>query len=167
MHDELTQVDLDKMKAELTHRIQTLRPKLIEEVQEARAHGDLSENFEYRCAKQAKNRNDSRIRYLQAMVRTAQVITVDSDGDKVGLFDTVVVHNSVLKKEQTLRIVTTLRQNVLKGLISKESPAGMALLGKSVGDTVSVTPEGRASYTMEIRSIEKGVDDDTLDIAGY
>lgn len=155
MHDELTQVDLDKMKAELTHRIQVLRPQLIAEVQEARAHGDLSENFEYRCAKQAKNRNDSRVRYLQAMVRTAKVITVDSGDEEIGLFDTVVVYNSVLKKEQTLRIVTTLRQNVLKGLISKESPAGSALLGKKVGDIVTVTPEGRPSYSMEIRTIEK------------
>ncbi|WP_409967919.1 GreA/GreB family elongation factor [Bengtsoniella intestinalis] len=167
MHDELTQVDLDKMKQELTHRIQTLRPKLIEEVQEARAHGDLSENFEYRCAKQAKNRNDSRIRYLQAMVRTAKVITIDSDNDAIGLFDTVTVYNSVLKKEQILRIVTTLRQNVLQGLISKESPAGVALLGKQVGDIVTVTPEGRPSYTMEVRHIQKGTDDDSLDIAKY
>lgn len=167
MHDELTQVDLDKMKAELTHRIQVLRPQLIAEVQEARGHGDLSENFEYRCAKQAKNRNDSRVRYLQAMVRTAKVITIDSGAEGVGLFDTVVVYNSVLKREQTLRIVTTLRQNVLKGLISKESPAGSALLGKQVGDTVTVAPEGRPSYSMEIRTIEKGTDDESLDIAGY
>ena len=96
MYDELTAVDIKKMQEELDHRIRVLRPQLIEEVQTARAFGDLSENFEYKCAKQAKNRNDSRIRYLERMIRTAKVISAASQEDAVGLFDTVVVFNQKL-----------------------------------------------------------------------
>ena len=91
MYDELTEVDIQKMQEELNHRIQVLRPQLIEEVQTARAFGDLSENFEYRCAKQAKNRNESRIRYLEGMIRTAKVIDTRSGANSVGLFDWVTV----------------------------------------------------------------------------
>ena len=109
MYDELTEVDIKKMQEELDHRIRVLRPELIEEVQTARAFGDLSENFEYKCAKQAKNRNESRIRYLQNMIRTAKVIEVKQQENVVGLFDTVVIYNEMLKKEMTIRIVTTLQ----------------------------------------------------------
>ena len=91
MYDELTQVDIDKMKAELEHRRLTLRPKLIEDVQTARAFGDLSENYEYKVAKQEKNRNDSRIRYLQRMIKTARVIEDHSRADTAGLYDTVEI----------------------------------------------------------------------------
>ena len=120
MYDELTEVDIRKMQEEMDYRIRELRPQLIEEVQTARAFGDLSENYEYKCAKQAKNRNDSRIRYLERMIRTAKVIKVQEQADAVGLFDTVTIYNEMLKKEMTVRIVTTLRQDALKGLISKE-----------------------------------------------
>ena len=162
MYDELTAVDIRKMKEELEHRIQVLRPQLIEEVQTARAFGDLSENFEYKCAKQAKNRNDSRIRYLEQMIRTARVIEVKDREYAVGLFDRVTVYNEMLKKEMVLRVVTTLRQDALKGLISKESPVGQALLGKRAGDRVQITLD-----FMEIRSIEKGEDDESLEISRY
>ena len=118
MHDELTQVDIDKMKEELQHRIQVLRPQLIEEVKVARSFGDLSENFEYKAAKREKNRNDSRIRYLERMIRTAKVIEVKDQGDRAGLFDKVTIYNELAKQEMTLQIVTTLRQDALKGLIS-------------------------------------------------
>ena len=111
MYDELTAVDIQKMKEELDHRIRVLRPKLIEDVQTARAFGDLSENFEYKCAKQEKNRNESLIRYLERMIKTAKVIEVDSAQDAIGLFDTIVVYNEKLQKEMTFRIVTTLRQD--------------------------------------------------------
>ena len=124
MYDELTAVDIQKMQAEINYRVRELRPQLIEEVQTARAFGDLSENYEYKCAKQAKNRNDSRIRYLERMIRTAKVIEVKETADAVGLFDTVTVYNEMMKKEMIVRIVTTLRQDALKGLISKESPVG-------------------------------------------
>ena len=167
MYDELTEVDIRKMQEELDHRIRVLRPQLLEEVQTARAFGDLSENFEYKCAKQAKNRNESRIRYLQGMIRTAKVITVKPQDNAVGLFDTVVIYNEMVKKEMTIRIVTTLRQDALKGLISKESPVGKALMGRRVGERVQVEVSPTVKYFVEIRSIEKGTDDETLDISTY
>ena len=111
MYDELTAVDIQKMQEEIDYRVRELRPQLIEEVQTARAFGDLSENYEYKCAKQAKNRNDSRIRYLERMIRTAKVIEVKETADAVGLFDTVTVYNEMMKKEMIVRIVTTLRQD--------------------------------------------------------
>ena len=167
MYDELTEVDIRKMQEEMDYRIRELRPQLIEEVQTARAFGDLSENYEYKCAKQAKNRNDSRIRYLERMIRTAKVIKVQEQADAVGLFNTVTIYNEMLKKEMTVRIVTTLRQDALKGLISKESPVGQALMGHRVGDRVQVTVSPELKYTVEIRSIEKGTDDESLDISSY
>ena len=167
MYDELTEVDIRKMQEEMDYRIRELRPQLIEEVQTARAFGDLSENYEYKCAKQAKNRNDSRIRYLERMIRTAKVIKVQEQADAVGLFDTVTIYNEMLKKEMTVRIVTTLRQDALKGLISKESPVGQALMRHRVGDRVQVAVSPELKYTVEIRSIEKGTDDESLDISSY
>lgn len=167
MYDELTEVDIQKMQEEINYRTRVLRPQLIEEVQTARAFGDLSENFEYRCAKQAKNRNDSRIRYLERMIRTAKVIAPQSQDDAVGLFDRVTIYNEMTKGEMTLRIVTTLRQDALKGLISKESPVGKALLGRHVGDRVTVEVSPELKYQVEVRAIEKGGDDDTLDISAY
>ena len=167
MYDELTEVDIKKMQEELDHRIRVLRPELIEEVQTARAFGDLSENFEYKCAKQAKNRNESRIRYLQNMIRTAKVIEVKQEESVVGLFDTVVIYNEMMKKEMTIRIVTTLRQDALKGLISKESPVGQAVLGHRAGDRVEVVVSPTMKYFLQIRSIEKGTDDESLEISSY
>lgn len=167
MYDELTEVDIRKMQEEMDYRIRELRPQLIEEVQTARAFGDLSENYEYKCAKQAKNRNDSRIRYLERMIRTAKVIKVQEQADAVGLFDTVTIYNEMLKKEMTVRIVTTLRQDALKGLISKESPVGKAVLGRRAGDRVQVDMGGGRSYWITIRSIEKGTDDGSIPIGSF
>ena len=167
MYDELTEVDIRKMQKEIDYRVRELRPQLIEEVQTARALGDLSENYEYKCAKQAKNRNDSRIRYLERMIRTAKVIEVKDTADTVGLFDSVTIYNEMVKKEMTLRIVTTLRQDALKGLISKESPVGRALMGRRAGERVEVTVSPEMKYTVEIRKIEKGTDDESLDISSY
>ena len=165
MYDELTEVDIRKMQEEMDYRIRELRPQLIEEVQTARAFGDLSENYEYKCAKQAKNRNDSRIRYLERMIRTAKVIKVQEQADAVGLFDTVTIYNEMLEKEMTVRIVTTLRQDALKGLISKESPVGQALMGHRVGDRVQVAVSPELKDAVESRSIEKGTDDEEMDIS--
>ena len=167
MYDELTEVDIKKMQEEINHRVRVLRPQLIEEVQTARAFGDLSENFEYKCAKQAKNRNESRIRYLERMIRTAKVIEVKGQEDTVGLFDKVTMFNEMVKKEMTIQIVTTLRQDALKGLISKESPVGQALMGHKVGDRVQVEVSPTMKYFVEIRSNEKGTDDESLDISTY
>ena len=167
MYDELTKVDIDKMKAELDHRRLELRPKLIEDVQTARAFGDLSENYEYKVAKQEKNRNESRIRYLERMISTAKVIEVEEREGTVGLFDHVLLYNEKLGKEQTIQLVTTLRQNALKGLISKESPVGRAVLGKKVGDRVEIVVSPEMKYTVEIREITPGEDDSSLEISSY
>ena len=167
MYDELTEVDIKKMQEEIDHRVRVLRPQLIEEVQTARAFGALSENFEYKCAKQAKNRNESRIRYLERMIRTAKVIEVKGQDDTVGLFDKVTVFNEMVKKEMTIQLVTTLRQDALKGLISKESPVGKALMGHKVGERVQVEIDQTRKYFMEIKAIEKGFDDESLDISAY
>ena len=167
MYDELTEVDIKKMQEEIDYRIRVLRPQLIEEVQTTRAFGDLSENFEYKCAKQAKNRNESRIRYLERMIRTAKVIEVREQADAVCLFDKVTIYNEMVKKEMTIQIVTTLRQDALKGLISKESPVGQALMGHRVGDRVQVEVSPTMKYFVEVRAIEKGEDDESLEISAY
>ena len=167
MYDELTQVDIDKMKAELEHRRLTLRPKLIEDVQTARAFGDLSENYEYKAAKQEQNRNKSRIRYLERMIATAKVIEVNEKEGTVGLFDHVALFNEKLGKEQNIQLVTTLRQNALKGLISKESPVGKAVMGHKKGDRVTVHVSETYSYDIVIRDVQKGSDDESLPISSY
>ena len=167
MYDELTEVDIKKMQEEIDHRVRVLRPQLIEEVQTTRAFGDLSENYEYKCAKQAKNRNESRIRYLERMIRTAKVIEVRGQEDTVGLFDKVTIFNEMMKKEMTLQLVTTLRQDALKGLISKESPVGKALMGRRAGERVQVEVSPTVKYFVEIRNIEKGEDDESLEISSY
>ena len=167
MYDELTQVDIDKMKAELEHRRLELRPKLIEDVQTARAFGDLSENYEYKVAKQEKNRNDSRIRYLQRMIKTARVIEDHSRADTAGLYDTVEILMENTGKTRKIQLVPTLRQDALKGLISKESPVGKALLGRQVGDRIQVEVSPEVKYWVEIRAIEKGRDDESLEISSY
>ena len=167
MYDELTQVVIQKMRDEIDYRTRELRPKLIEEVKVARGFGDLSENFEYKAAKREKNRNDSRIRYLQRMVDTAKVISDHSSGDVVGLFDKVVIYIPDDDEEQTIRLVTTLRQNALEGFISKESPVGKAVMGHKKGDRVTVHVNETYSYDIVIRDVQKGSDDETLPISSY
>lgn len=167
MHDELTKIDIQKMREELEHRRNVLRPQLIEEVKVARGFGDLSENFEYKAAKREKNHNDSRIRYLEKMIATAVVIDTASADDEIGLFDTVTVFMEDEHEEAVFRIVTTLRQNPLEGLISKESPVGAALLGHKVGDTVHIQVNDRYGYDAKIMKIEKGTDDEDLPITKF
>ena len=167
MHNELTKMDLKKMQEELDYRRITLRPQLLEEVKVARSFGDLSENFEYKAAKQEKRRNDSRIRYLERMIKTAKVIDTDSRPDEIGLFDKVVIYIEEDDEEQTIELVTTLRQNALQGLISKESPVGKAVMGHKAGERVLVQVNENYSYYIQIRSVEKGTDDDSLPISSY
>lgn len=167
MYNELTEVDIRKMQEEIDYRMRVVRPKCVEDLKTARAFGDLSENFEYKAAKREKNRNDSRIRYLQRMVDTAKVITDHSAGDTVGLFDSVVIYIPDDDEEQTIRLVTTLRQNALEGLISKESPVGKAVMGHRAGETVHVQVNEDVGYDIVIRSVEKGQDDDSLPISAY
>ena len=159
MHNELTRIDLEKMQQELDYRRITLRPQLLEEVKVARSFGDLSENFEYKAAKREKNRNESRIRFLENMIKTARVYEDKSDANTIGLYDKVTLWLPEDEEEEVWQIVTTVRQDPLRGLISKESPAGRALLGKSAGDTVFIQVNKDFGYEVVVRSIEKGQDD--------
>ena len=167
MHNELTQKDLDLMRKELDHRRIVLRPQLLEAVKEARSFGDLSENFEYKAAKQEKNRNESRIRFLENMIKTAVVISDASGSDQVGLYDKVTVYMEDDDEEEVYQIVTTMRQDALKGLISKESPVGRCLLGRRVGDRVHIQVNENYGYDAVIRAIEKGCDDGEIPLNRY
>ena len=167
MYDELTAVDIRKMQEEVDYRRLELRPKLLEDVKTAREFGDLSENFEYKAAKREKNRNDSRIRYLERMIKTAKVIDAASKSDEIGLFDKVTIYIEEDEEEQVIELVTTLRQNALKGLISKESPVGKAVMGHRAGERVPVEVSPDYSYYIQIRKVEKGADDESLPISTY
>lgn len=154
MYNELTQKDIDKMNEELDYRVLVLRPQILEEVKFARSHGDLSENAEYHAAKRERGRNESRIRYLKNMIKTATVISDESRDDEVGLYDKVTILMAGTK-EMTVGLVTTFGHDTLSGLISKESPVGKAILGKKVGETVTVTVNAEVSYPVKILAIEK------------
>ena len=158
MRNELTQKDIELMKQELDHRRLVLRPQLIEAVKEARAFGDLSENFEYKAAKKEKNRNDSRCRYLENMIKSAVVISDKSADGTVGLYDKVTLYVEEDEEEIEVQIVTTMRQDALKNLISKESPVGKAVFGRKIGDRVSVQVNEHYSYDVVIRNIVPGED---------
>lgn len=167
MHDELTLVDIKKMQEEIDYKTRVLRPKLIEDLQTARAFGDLSENYEYKAAKQELRKCDSRLRYLKRMIATAKVIEAGGADDQVGLFDKVEIYIEEDDETETIELVTTLRQDALKGYISKESPLGRAVIGKKVGDRVSVKASDTYSYFVTIRSITKGTDDESLPISSF
>jgi transcription elongation factor GreA len=166
MYDELTKVDIQKMQEEIDYRI-SLRPQLRADVQQARELGDLSENDEYRTAKREKGKNDSRIRYLQNMIATAKIIEDNSGEDQVGLFDLVTLYIEEDDEEEQFRLVTTLRENVLGGCVSKESPLGKAVMGKKLGDRVHIQVNSTYGYTAVIRAIEKGEDDPSLPITSF
>ena len=159
MYNELTQSDIRKMEEEIEFRKLVERPRLIADVKEARAHGDLSENFEYYAAKREKNKNESRIRYLERMIRSAQVISDASKEDEVGINNTVTVEFLEDGEQEVYRIVTTVRGNSLEGLISNVSPLGSALLGHKVGDVVHVKMGENAGYDVKIVALDKTTDD--------
>lgn len=167
MYDELTPSDIKKMEEEIRHRKAVIRPQILEEVKEARAQGDLSENFEYHAAKKVKNQNESRIRYLEKMIRTATIISEDSAADEVGINNTVTVEFADDGSVETYRIVTTVRGNSLEGLISNESPMGKALLGKKEGEIVHVQVNPSIGYEVKILKIEKTGDDDSIQLRGF
>lgn len=164
MYNELTEVDIQKMQEEIEYRLRVVRPKCVEDLKTARGFGDLSENYEYKAAKQELRRCDSRLRYLRKMIDTARVIKADSAADQVGLFDTVDVYFEDEGETERLCIVTTLREDVMQGIISKDSPVGRAIMGKRVGDRAVVRVSDGVSYTVRIDKIEKGSDDDSLPI---
>ena len=166
MYDELTKQDIAKMQAELDER-KRLMPELIEEVKRTRAFGDLSENFEYKEAKRVKNRNGSRIRYLENMIKSAHIIDSDSAEDEVGLYDKVEIYIPEDDETQMIQVVTTIRTDPLKGLISRESPFGKAILGKKAGDSFTVFVNESYSYEAVIKSITKCEDDGSAPILQY
>ncbi len=167
MYDELTKVDIDKMKEELEYRITVVRPQILEEVKFTRSFGDLSENAEYHAAKRERGKNESRIRYLRNMIKTAKVINPENHPDEVGIFDTVEYYVEEDDAVEKVRIVTALRQNSLERLISRFSPMGKALMGRKTGDRVYVKVDDEYGYYIVIRSIEKGTDDASLEIRKY
>ncbi len=154
MNDKLTKEDIRDMEKEIEHRKLVERPALLESVKEARAQGDLSENFEYYAAKKAKNENESRIRYLERTIRTAQIVEDDMREDQAGLNKSVTVKMLDDGSEETYKIVTTMRGDSLSGRISIESPLGRALMGHRTGDKVTVHVNSEISYDVEIIKIE-------------
>ncbi len=166
MYDRLTKKDIEKMEQELEHRKLVVRKEALEDVKEARAHGDLSENFEYKAAKRVKNQNESRIRYLERMIKTAQVIEDDSAESEVGLNDTVVVYIEEDDCEEEYKIVTTVRCDALQNMISIESPLGKALMKHQVGERVYVAISDKDGYYLQIREIRKS-DDESEEISRF
>lgn len=154
------------MEQEIEHRKLVIRKQALEDVKEARAHGDLSENFEYKAAKKFKNENESRIRYLEKMIRTAQIVEDTSNEDEVGMNDTVVIYIEDDQVEETYKIVTTVRSDALNQMISIESPMGKALLGGKIGDRINIKVNDNISYYVEIRDIQKS-DDESEGIKGF
>ena len=167
MYDQLTPSDIKKMQEEIEHRKLVVRKEALEDVKEARAQGDLSENFEYKCAKKYKNQNESRIRYLERMIKTARVISEDSAEDEVGINNTVTVEFTDDGTVETYKIVTTVRGNSLENLISNESPLGKALLRKKEGQTVHVQVNAAVGYDVKILKIENTVDDGSDKIRSF
>ncbi len=167
MYDELTKEDIEKMQKELDYRTRVLRPQLIDDVKVARGFGDLSENFEYKAAKREKNRNDSRVSYLERMIKTARVISDDSADDVAGLYDHVTIRAEGDGEDRVITLVTTLRQNAPEGLISKESPVGKAVMGRKAGERVYIKLSDDDGYYLDILKIEKGSDDGSIPIRGY
>lgn len=167
MYDKLTVKDIKRMEDEIEYRKLVVRKEALQDVKEAREQGDLSENFEYKAAKQYKNQNDSRIRYLEKMIKTAMIIQEDSKDDEVGLNNRVTIYVPEDDKEEIYKIVTTVRANSIKGLISIESPLGKALLHHKVGDRVSVQINDTYGYEVVIRMIEKLLDDGTDELVKY
>ena len=167
MYDKLTEVDIRKMQEEIDYRMKVVRPKCVEDLATAAAFGDRSENYEYKAAKQELRRCDSRLRYLRRMIETARIVKGDDRQDVVGLFDKVEVYFEEDDATETYTLMTTLRMDAFKGIISPESPLGRALMGKRVGDRAKVRVNDDISYWVQIRGLTKGTDDDTLPIRPY
>ncbi len=159
MGERLTQSDIDKIKQEIEHRKLVVRKNAIEAVKEARAQGDLSENFEYYAAKKDKNQNESRIRYLERMLKNATIVSDSSSDDEVGMNNTVTLYFQEDDMEETYKLVTSIRSNSMKGLISIESPLGAAIKGHRAGDVVNVVVDPSYSYQVKILGIDKTTDD--------
>lgn len=160
MREKLTKSDIRKIQEEIDHRKLVVRPECLEAVKEARAHGDLSENFEYHAAKREKNLNESRIRYLETMLKHAIVISDESKEDEVGLNKRVTLYMEDDDEEEVYKLVTSIRGNSMHNMISTESPLGKAIMRHKVGDRVEVKINERISYFVVIRSIENAGDEE-------
>jgi transcription elongation factor GreA len=167
MNDKLTQKDIDKMEAEIEHRKLVIRKEALEAVKEARAQGDLSENFEYYAAKKYKNQNESRIRYLEKMIKTAEIIEDDTQEDEIGLNKTVEVEFVEDQTVETYRLVTTVRNNPLQGLVSIDSPIGKSLIGHKTGETVHVQVNKDFGYDVIVKSVINTPDDDSIELRKF
>ena len=161
MNNQLTEKDIKKMEEEIEYRKLVVRKEAIEAVKEARAQGDLSENFEYYAAKKDKNQNESRIRYLERMIKTAQIVSDDSGEDEVGVNNIVEIYFEEDDEVEKFKLTTTVRGNSLEGRISIESPIGKAILGHKVGDRVFVKVNDSYGYYVKIQSVDKNSDADS------
>ena len=159
MREKLTERDVQKIQQEIEHRKLVVRKEAIEAVKDARAQGDLSENFEYYAAKRHKNQNESRIRYLERMLKTADIVTDTSREDEVGMDDIVEVEFEEDGEIEKYKLVTSIRGNSMENRVSIESPVGRALKGHKVGDRVQVKVNETMSYYLKIRSIDKTGDE--------
>ena len=163
MREQLTRKDVEKIEQEIEHRKLVVRKEAIEAVKEARAQGDLSENFEYYAAKKDKNKNESRIRYLERMLKTAEIVSEDSKADEAGMNNVIEVYFEDDDETETYKLVTSIRGNSLDNKISIESPLGKAILGHRVGDRVEVKVNDDYSYYLVIKSIDKtGSEDEEI-----
>jgi transcription elongation factor GreA len=167
MGERLTPSDVEKIEKEIEHRKLVVRKEAIAAVKEARAQGDLSENFEYYAAKRDKNQNESRIRYLERMLKNATIIEDHSSSDEVGINTIVTLYIPEDDCEETYKLVTSIRSSSLRDMVSIESPLGKAIRGKRVGETATVVVDDNYSYDVVIRSIEKNVGDEDDQIRKY
>ncbi len=155
MGHQLTQQDIDKMEAEIEHRKLVVRKELLEAVKEARAQGDLSDNFEYYAAKREKNRNEGRIRYLDRMIRTATIVEAQTAPDEVGIGDEIIVEFEEDHETESLRLVTTVASDSLNNCVSIEAPIGKSIRGHKVGERVYVEMGKNAGFYLCIKEIRK------------
>ena len=167
MHNELTKNDIKKMEDEIEYRVQVVRKQALEDVKEARAHGDLSENFEYHAAKKYKNQNESRIRYLERMLKNAEIVSDTSEEGVAGINNRVTVYFPEDDEEETYKLVTSIRGNSIHNYISTESPIGKAIFGHKAGETVKVKVSDDYSYELVIRKIEDTTDDEEDKIRAF
>ncbi|MDD6429467.1 MAG: transcription elongation factor GreA [Lachnospiraceae bacterium] len=167
MGERLTRTDVEKIQEELRQRKEEMRPKLIDEVKETRAMGDLSENFEYHAAKSAKNRNESRIRYLERMLANATIVSEESKAGVVGMNNTVTIYEPEDDETETVKITTSIRSDALNGRVSIESPLGKALVGRKEGDEVTVRVDDSYSYKVIIKKIDQTTDSSDDQISSY
>ena len=167
MYEKLTKKDIELMEAELEDRRLNIRPKIMEEVKRCREYGDLSENYEYKAAKQAQRQNDSRMRYLQNMIKTAQLIDEQAQNSGAQLYDRVTLWLPEAEEEMVVQVVSTVRTNPAEGRVSLESPLGKAVLGAQVGQTVRVQVSESYAYDAEVRAIEPAQDDGSAPLLPY